>query len=263
MDLENILRLSFALGIFLTMITWEFLSPRRPLTIARKQRWLINLGLALTSQLLVRFSLGAIAYLTAIYAQQQNFGLLNLLTLSNALSLFMSILLLDFAIYCQHIISHKWAWLWRLHQVHHSDLEIDATTAVRFHPLEIILSLFYKSFWILLLGINPFAVILFEIILNGTATFNHSNVNIPLSVDKILRWFIITPDIHRIHHSTIKREMDSNYGFSISLWDRIFKTYTENSQDSQLTMKIGLKEQRNLQQLAFLKLLSSPFKVSK
>ncbi len=263
MDLENILRLSFALGFFLTMITWEFLNPRRPLIIARKQRWLINLGLALTNQLLVRFSLGAIAYFTAIYAQQQNFGLLNLLTLPNILSLFISVLVLDFAIYCQHIISHKWAWLWRLHQVHHSDLEIDATTAVRFHPLEIILSLFYKSLWILLLGINPAAVIIFEIILNGAATFNHSNINISLKLDKVLRWIIITPDMHRIHHSTIKNEMDSHYGFSISLWDRIFKTYTENPQDSQLTMKIGLKERRNPQQLAFLKLLSLPFKVSK
>jgi len=263
MDLEIIFRLGFALGIFFIMITWEFLNPRRSLTIARKQRWIINLGLALTNQLLVRFSLGAIAYFTAVYAQQQNLGLLNLLTLPNVLSLFISVLLLDFSIYGQHIISHKWAWLWRLHQVHHSDLEIDATTAVRFHPLEIILSLFYKSFWVLLLGINPFAVILFEIILNGAATFNHSNVNIPLSLDKMLRWLIITPDMHRIHHSTIKTERDRNYGFSISLWDRIFKTYTENPQDSQLTMKIGLKEQRNVQQLAFLKLLFLPFKASK
>lgn len=263
MDLENMLRLGFALGIFLIMIIWEFLDPRRPLIIARKQRWFINLGLALTNQLLVRFSLGAIAYFTAVYAQEQNFGLLNLLTLPNALSLFISILVLDFAIYCQHIISHKWTGLWRLHQIHHSDLEIDVTTAVRFHPLEIILSLFYKSFWILWLGINPAAVIIFEIILNGAATFNHSNVNMPLSIDKILRWLIITPDMHRIHHSTIKTEMDSNYGFSISLWDRIFKTYKETPQDSQLTMKIGLKEQRNLQQLTFLKLLSLPFKVFK
>jgi sterol desaturase/sphingolipid hydroxylase (fatty acid hydroxylase superfamily) len=263
MDLENMLRLSFALGIFLIMITWEFLDPRRPLTIARKQRWIINLGLALTNQLLVRFSLGAIAYFTAVYSQEQNFGLLNLLTLPNTLSLFISILLLDFAIYCQHIISHKWIGLWRLHQIHHSDLEIDATTAVRFHPLEIILSLLYKSFWILLLGINPFAVILFEIILNGAATFNHSNVNIALSIDKILRWLIITPDMHRIHHSTIKTEMDSNYGFSISLWDRIFRTYTANPQASQLTMEIGLKELRQPQQLTFLKLLSLPFKASK
>lgn len=263
MDLENMLRLGFALGIFLIMITWEFLDPRRPSTIARKQRWIINLGLALTNQLLVRFSLGAIAYFTAVYAQEQNFGLLNLLTLPHTLSLFISVLVLDFAIYYQHIISHKWAWLWRLHQVHHSDLEIDVTTAVRFHPLEIILSLFYKSFWVLLLGVNPVAVIIFEIILNGAATFNHSNINLSLTFDKALRWLIITPDMHRIHHSTIKSEMDSNYGFSISLWDRIFKTYTKNSQDSQLTMKIGLKEQRNLQQLAFLKLLALPFKVSK
>jgi len=263
MDLENMLRLGFALGIFLIMITWEFLNPRRPLIIARKQRWIINLGLALTNQLLIRFSLGAIAYFAAVYAQEQNFGLLNLFTLPNALSLFIGVLFLDFAIYCQHIISHQWMWLWRLHQVHHSDLEIDATTAVRFHPLEIILSLFYKSFWVLLLGINPATVIIFEIILNGAATFNHSNVNIPHSIDKILRWLIVTPDMHRIHHAIIKSEMDSNYGFSISLWDRIFKTYTKNPQNSQLTMKIGLKEPRNPQQLTFLKLFSLPFKASK
>ncbi len=258
--MENILRLSFAIGIFLIMIIWEFLNPRRSLTIERKQRWLINLGLAVNNLLLVRFSVGAIAYLSADYAQEEGLGLLNLFNLTETLAIIISLLVLDFAIYCQHIMSHKWLWLWRLHQVHHSDIEIDVTTAVRFHPLEIILSLFYKSLWILLLGINPIAVIVFEIILNGAATFNHSNINISSTFDKALRWLIITPDMHRIHHSTIKSEMDSNYGFSISLWDRAFKTYTENPEDSQLTMTIGLKELRIPEQLVLIKLLSLPFK---
>ncbi|NOQ35482.1 MAG: sterol desaturase family protein, partial [Methylococcaceae bacterium] len=158
------------------------------------------------------------------------------------------------------IISHKWAWLWRFHQVHHSDIDIDVTTAVRFHPVEIGLSLIYKLIWILLLGANPIAVIAFEIILNGTATFNHSNVNIPLKIDKALRWLIVTPDMHRIHHSTLRIEADSNYGFSISLWDRVFKTYTEHPKDSQQTMDIGLKNLRKPRQVSFLKLLSLPIK---
>lgn len=261
--MENITRLGFAFGIFFIMAVWEVLNPRRPLQLGRKQRWSINLGLAFSNILLTRFTVGGIAYASAIYAQQQGLGVLNLFNTPYVLAVIITLLVLDFAIYAQHILSHKWAWLWRLHQVHHSDIDIDVTTAVRFHPVEIGLSLIYKILWIFLLGAEPFAVIMFEIILNGTATFNHSNVNIPLKIDKLLRWLIVTPDMHRIHHSTLRIEADSNYGFSISLWDRLFKTYTAEPQNPQLTMNIGLKELRKSQQVAFFKLLVLPFKTFK
>jgi sterol desaturase/sphingolipid hydroxylase (fatty acid hydroxylase superfamily) len=258
--MENLIRLSFALGIFGIMIGWETLKPKRLTPINRKQRWPINLGLAAFNMLMMRFTVGSLAYLSAINASQQSWGLLNQFILPNWLTITATLLILDFAIYCQHIVLHKWPLLWRLHQVHHTDLEFDATTAVRFHPLEIILSMIYKVSCIYLLGANPVAVIAFEIILNGTATFNHSNIGFSEKMDKTLRWLIITPDMHRIHHSPIPTETDSNYGFSISCWDRLCKTYTAESQHPQATMPIGLKAFRKATDLSLVGLLLMPFK---
>lgn len=258
--MENLIRLGVALGIFSLMIGWEYVKPKRLTPIKRKQRWPINLGLAAFNMLLMRFSIGGLAYLSAINAQQQGFGLLNQYALPNAVSIAVSLLVLDFAIYCQHIILHKWPVLWRLHQVHHSDLECDATTAVRFHPLEIVVSMVYKVACIYLLGANVLAVIAFEIILNGAATFNHSNIGFSEKTDKALRWLIVTPDMHRIHHSTRPNEMNSNYGFSIACWDRLCKTYTANSQQPQSTMLIGLTAFRKPTDLSLLRLLRMPFK---
>ncbi len=261
--METLFRAGFAVGIFLLMISWEFLGPRRELASSRKLRWPVNIGLALSNMLFVRFTVGGIAYLSAIHAQELGLGLLNLLEISGVLAVVITLLMLDFAIYCRHVISHKWPWLWRLHRVHHSDIAIDASTAVRFHPLEIMLSLLYKSVWIVLLGAEPFAVILFEVILNGAATFNHANVNIPERVDRVLRYVIITPDMHRIHHSVLREEADSNYGFSISLWDRLFKTYTKKPSQPQPVMDIGLEYLRTPRDLGFFKLLLLPFKSRK
>lgn len=258
--MEAIIRLSAFLGIFLLMIGWEFFSPRRMQIYTRIQRWPINLGLAAFNMLLIRATVGGIAYMSALSAQEHSWGLLNRVDIPVWLSITVTLLFLDFAIYLQHIISHKWPLLWRLHQIHHTDLEFDASTAQRFHPLEIVISMFYKIALIFLLGANPVAVIAFEIILNGCATFNHSNVNIPLAVDRGLRRFIITPDMHRIHHSTIKRETDSNYGFSISCWDRLCKTYTDKPIQTQTSMAIGLAPFRNADELGFFKLLQLPFK---
>ena len=150
-------------------------------------------------------------------------------------------------------------WLWRLHRVHHTDIDFDATTAIRFHPLEIIISMAYKVMLIVIIGADPITVIAFEIILNGSAMFNHGNVAISSSFDRILRWFIITPDMHRIHHSTIKSETDSNYGFSISCWDRLCRTYTDQPQLAHTQMNLGQEEFRNSEQLSWLKLLKQPF----
>jgi sterol desaturase/sphingolipid hydroxylase (fatty acid hydroxylase superfamily) len=261
--MEAIVRLSIAAGIFTVMILWEYVSPRRVQMTSRKQRWPINLGLAMSNMLLMRFTLGGVAYLCATDAMNQSWGILNQFDISGWMAIVISVLLLDLAIYCQHIISHQWKLLWRLHQVHHTDIEIDATTAVRFHPLEIFVSMGYKVACIYSIGADPFAVILFEIILNATATFNHSNINVPIKADKILRWIIITPDVHRIHHSTVQSETDSNYGFSISLWDRLFGTYVAEPKKTQQTLDIGLPETREQSELGFVKLLLSPFVMKK
>lgn len=258
--MENVIRISVALGIFIVMISWEYFSPRRRQKIGRKKRWPVNLGLAMTNMVLMRLTMGGLAYLSAVNAMEQSWGLLNQISLPLWANIIVTLLFLDFAIYCQHVLSHKWPLLWRLHQVHHTDLEFDASTAVRFHPLEIMISMGYKVACIYLMGANPVAVIAFEIILNATATFNHSNINLPLKIDALLRWIIITPDTHRIHHSVIRSETDSNYGFSISLWDRLFKTYRAKPEKSQLTLDIGLPEYREPQEVGFIQCLLIPFR---
>jgi len=258
--MESIIRLSVAVGIFVLMICWEYFSPRRKQKTSRAKRWPINIGLAVFNMLLMRFTVGGLAYLSAVNAVDQSWGLLNQFSMPDGVGIVVTILLLDLAIYCQHVISHKWKLLWQLHQIHHTDIEIDASTAVRFHPLEIIVSMAYKIGIIYMIGANPMAVVVFEIILNATATFNHSNINLPLKVDSVLRWVLITPDVHRIHHSTVQAETDSNYGFSISLWDRLFKTYTAEPEKTQTTLDIGLPEYREQNELGFIQLLLIPFK---
>ena len=258
--MESIIRLVASLGIFLVMICWEYFNPRREQHVSRNQRWPVNLGLALFNMIFMRLTTGGIAYLSAVDAAENSWGILNWLVAPEWLSIIVTLLFLDFAIYCQHIVSHKWSVLWQLHQVHHTDLEFDATTAVRFHPLEIMISMLYKVLCIYLIGANPWAVIAFEIILNGAATFNHSNIDIPPAIDNKLRWLIITPDMHRIHHSTLPAETDSNYGFSISCWDRLCKTYIAEPRQSQTTMTIGLAPFRQQTELGFVQLLLLPFR---
>jgi sterol desaturase/sphingolipid hydroxylase (fatty acid hydroxylase superfamily) len=258
--LESVIRLAAALGIFIVMVSWEAIAPKRAHNIDRQQRWPVNLGLALFNMVLMRFTIGSLAYISAVMAAEHGVGLMNMLPMPTSVSIITTLLILDFAIYGQHIVMHKLPLLWRLHKVHHTDLEFDATTAVRFHPLEIVISMLYKAVCIVLIGGNPEAIIIFEIILNGAATFNHSNVKIPDKVDKILRWLIITPDMHRIHHSTEPTETDSNYGFSVSWWDRLCRTYTAEPKQPQNTMTIGLKAYRKQVELGFLRLMLIPFK---
>lgn len=248
------------MGMLALMLTWETLSPRRPRQQSRLSRWSTNFGLALLNIWVVRLTLGTLAYDTAVYAQSMGWGLCHYLSLPAAAAITITLLGLDCAIYLQHILAHQWSWLWRLHQVHHSDLEFDATTAVRFHPLEILLSLLYKVFWIIVLGANPLGVIAFEVLLNASATFNHSNINLPTKLERCLRWIIVTPDMHRIHHSVEAAEMNSNYGFALSGWDRLFKTYRGNADKSQLELIIGLKHLRVAREIGLLQLLWLPFK---
>jgi sterol desaturase/sphingolipid hydroxylase (fatty acid hydroxylase superfamily) len=257
--MENEIRLTIAASIFIVMVTWEFISPRRKQSISRKRRWPVNLGLAIFNMSFMRLTIGGLAYLSAAYALENHWGVLNIWQPDTLVAALLTLVLLDFAIYSQHIAMHKVPLLWRLHKIHHTDLEFDATTAVRFHPLEIGLSMLYKVLCIVLIGANPEAVIAFEIILNGCATFNHSNVYIPEKLDHTLRWLLITPDMHRIHHSAEPSETDSNYGFSVSWWDRLCKTYVPEPSIQQTQLTIGLKPYRNIEKLSFPDLLKLPF----
>lgn len=258
--MEAIIRFGVFLGIFLTMAAWELYRPKRRLSLTRRRRWPINLGLAALNVGAMRFSIGAAAWWAANWAAEQQIGLFNALPIvPRWLSIALSLLLLDLAIYAQHVAAHRWRWFWRLHQVHHSDLDFDTTTAVRFHPLEIMVSMLYKVVLVVLLGVAPATVIAFEVILNGCALFNHGNVGLAWC-ERWLRAVLVTPDMHRIHHSAFQQETDSNYGFSLSCWDRLFKTYCAQPQQSQAEMVIGLREFRDDAELGFLGLLALPFR---
>lgn len=173
---------------------------------------------------------------------QKNLGLFNILTLPITLEIILALILLDMSIYIQHVLSHRIPLLWRLHRVHHADPDLDVTSGTRFHPLEIILSTFYKCFWIFILGPSVGSVVLFEILLNAFALFNHSNLYIPLGLDRFIRWFVVTPEMLRIHHSTLKKEYNTNFGFNLSIWDRLYRTYTNVPTLKQEEMNIGLEE---------------------
>ena len=258
--MEALLRLGAFMAILLLMVGWEFFRPMRQARQSRRQRWPVNLGLAAFNMLVMRFSIGSAAWLAAQWAAEQHLGLFNRLPIPVELNIAGSLLLLDLAIYAQHVAAHRWLWFWRLHQVHHSDLDFDTTTAVRFHPLEIMLSMLYKVTVVILVGPTPDTVIAFEIILNGCALFNHGNVSLTPRVERVLRNVLITPDLHRIHHSARQEETDSNYGFSLSCWDRLFKTYRPHPRQAQTRMTIGLNGFRTPAELGFFKLLAMPFR---
>ena len=258
--MEGIERLTIFIAVLAVMITWELITPRRQLHHSRWQRWSANFGLSLLSMLAIRFTIAGGAFFAATYASEHHWGLLNLTELPNYLTIILSLVLLDIAIYVQHRVSHKWSWLWRLHKVHHTDLDFDVTTGIRFHPAEIVLSMCYKVIFILIIGASPIAVIAFEIILSSCSLFNHSNIKLPLAVDKIVRLFLVTPDMHRVHHSVIPSETDSNYGFSISVWDHVFKSYTDQPKQGHDKMTIGLAQYQHVQDVSVPRLLLMPFK---
>ncbi len=256
--MEMMVRLGFALGIFALMCLLEFLIPRHQHP-QRKHRWPVNIGLAAFNMLVMKLSIGALALISAVTAQQMQWGLFNQFEAPDWVVFIATLLIMDLAIYWQHVASHLWPWLWRLHRVHHCDNEVDVTTAVRFHPFELILSMLYKSLCIIAFGLSPIAVIVFEVILNAAATFNHSNISLPARLDNWLRWMLVTPDMHRIHHSVIREEMDSNYGFSVSWWDRLFGSYTAHPSQNYVDMAIGLHPDNPLY-ARFLGLLRLPFR---
>ncbi len=248
------------LFIFLIMISWEYFNPRRKNDPQRLTRWPVNLGLMVLSSILVRITVGGIVFKCALIAAEKNIGLLNWIDLSGIIGTVITLILLDLIIYGQHVASHKIPMIWKLHQVHHTDLVYDTTTGVRFHPLEIFFSLIVKMIAVFIIGADPVAVIIFEVILNVCAVFNHGNVKLPLTVDEQLRKVLVTPDMHRVHHSIYRNETDSNYGFSISIWDRIFGTYIDQPQDGHFKMEIGLPYARETEDGKIQNILMLPFR---
>jgi len=239
------LRLVFFVGVFLVMACWELLAPRRALTVNKARRWLSNLGILLIDVVTLRVLMPFAALAAAAYAQSQGWGLLNYFDVSSWLAVLVGVVSLDFVIYVQHRLFHAVPLFWRLHQVHHSDLDIDITTGVRFHPVEILLSMVIKMGAIFILGAPVLAVLVFEVILNATSMFNHSNVRLPERIDRLIRAVIVTPDMHRVHHSVVPRETDSNFGFNLTWWDRLLGTYRAQPAAGHIRMRIGLEEYRD------------------
>ncbi len=256
---ESIIRLSCFLAVLLLMMLWEWRDPRRSLGWPRAQRWPANLSIVAVDSIVVRLVFPLVAVEAAGLAETHRWGLFHWLNAPFGLAFVASLLLLDLTIYTQHVLFHKIAWLWRLHRVHHTDLDFDVTTALRFHPLEIALSMAIKWIAVVALGAPPTAVILFEIILNATAMFNHGNVRLSASLDRKLRRLLVTPDMHRVHHSVRREETDSNFGFNLSWWDHLFETYRDQPQDGHIAMVIGLKDFRDRRASNLVGLLLQPF----
>ena len=242
---DGLIRFGVFAFVFLAMALIELGWPKRKLLVSKRKRWLTNLGISVTGTLLLRLMAAAAVPVAAIaaafYAEAHGIGLLNQVAWPQWTKIAIALAALDLAIWAQHLASHKVPLFWRLHQVHHTDRDIDVTTAVRFHPVEIGLSMLWKIAVVLALGAAPVAVFLFEVILNACAMFNHANVALPRALDRTLRLFIVTPDMHRVHHSVVRREHDSNYGFNLSVWDRLFGTYTAQPEAGHQGMTIGLR----------------------
>ena len=256
---EPLLRGAAFFGVFAVMMSWEFVSPRRVLSLGR-WRWVHNLALVALNTALLRLIFPAAAVGIAAYAEARGFGLLRLIDLPFWVAAVVAFLVLDLAIWFQHLVFHLVPWLWPIHRMHHADQDIDTTTGLRFHPIEIVLSMLYKGALVVALGAPVAAVLVFEVVLNATSLFNHGNVRLPLWLDGILRRVVVTPDMHRVHHSVIRREHDSNFGFNLSVWDRLFGTYCAQPEAGHEGMRIGLPDFRSPREQWLDRLLTQPFR---
>ncbi len=261
-DNEPVLRLGVFLGILAVMAIWEVAAPRRRVEIPRLLRWSNNLALVALDGLLVRLVFPVAAVGFALMVEDAGWGVLNWVRVPGWLAVLVAVLVLDLVIYWQHVVFHAVPVLWRLHRMHHADLEFDVTTGLRFHPLEILLSMVIKLAAIAVLGAPAIAVLVFEVVLNGSAMFNHSNVRLPARVDAWLRLVIVTPDMHRVHHSVVRVETDSNFGFNVPWWDRIFGTYRGQPDAGHEGMVIGLERFRTRRDLWLDRMLRQPFQGS-
>jgi len=230
--------------VFLLLLILQFVKPRRDPCLSGINRIFHNLFLFLINTVIMRMLVPVTLVFAAKWAAMQQVGLFNLVALDGRVVCVIVVVMLDFFVYWQHVLSHKWSWLWRLHKVHHADQDMDVTTAIRFHPLELIISLLYKSAIVILLGAPVVAVILFEMLMFIGPAFNHSNIKIPTWLDSKLRWFIATPDVHRSHHSVVVSERNTNYGFFLIWWDKLFSTYTIRPAAGHVDMKIGLADKK-------------------
>ncbi len=255
---EAVIRLLAFVGIFAVMALWEVLAPRRARTVSRRERWPNNLALVALNTLVLRFILPTSAVSLALLVEARHGGLLPLLTLPSWLIFGLALVLLDLAIYLQHVLFHAVPVLWRLHRMHHADVDVDVTNGLRFHSLEIVLSMGIKFALIAALGPPAAAVVLFELLLNALAVFNHANIRIPERMDRCMRWFVVTPDMHRIHHSWHIAEHTKNFGFNLACWDRLFGTYLAQPRDGQNGMTLGLQTFREPEWRRLDRMLAQP-----
>ena len=259
---EALIRLSAFVGVFAAVALAELAAPRRLLTTSKLRRWLANLGILAIDAVVVRLVFATAAVGAAAAAIAGGYGLFNLLALPGWLEVLLAVVILDFVIYLQHVLFHAVPALWRLHMMHHADLDFDVTTGARFHPLEIVLSMVLKMAVIAALGPALAAVVIFEVLLNATAMFNHGNIRIPPRIDRRLRLLVVTPDMHRVHHSVVVAETNSNFGFNLPWWDRLFGTYRAAPAAGHQGMTIGLAQFRDPSRLSLGHILLLPFRGS-
>lgn len=239
---EPAIRLGFFLGTFAAVAAWEVLAPRRALTVSKAFRWASNLGLVVFNTVLLRLLFPLAAVGVAAFCAENGWGLINHFQVPFWIAVPLAVIAMDFVIWLQHVMVHAVPLLWRLHRVHHADLDYDVTTGARFHPIEIILSMLIKFATIVVLGPPVVAVVIFEVLLNATSMFNHGNIRLPAALDRVLRWVIVTPDMHRVHHSIEDDETNSNFGFNLTWWDRMFGTYREQPRAGHTGMTIGIRD---------------------
>lgn len=256
---EVTIRLAAFLGILIVMMIWEAASPRRSRLQTRRLRWVNNLAIVMLNAVALRLLFPITIAAAALHAETQDIGLFNQLDWPGWLEILLAILIFDLVIYGQHVVSHAVPVFWRLHRMHHADVDFDVTTGSRFHPVEILLSATLKIGIVYLIGPAAVAVILFEILLNATAMFNHANARLPLGVDRALRWLVVTPDMHRVHHSVVPSETNSNFGFNLPWWDRLFGTYRNQPVAGHSEMTIGLAAFRTRRDQRLDNLLIQPF----
>ena len=260
MTSEAVLRLAAFSAVFAAVALWELAAPRRRPVFSRRERWPHNLGLLLVDAIVLRVLAPGAAVAVALVAQDRGWGFLNLFALAPALAFVVAVVLLDLVIYFQHVMFHAVPTLWRLHRVHHADLDFDLTTGTRFHPIEILISIVIKCSAVAAIGASPAAVLVFEVLLNATAMFNHANASLPRVVDRSLRWLLVTPDMHRLHHSVEYDESSSNFGFNLPWWDRLFGTYRAQPRLGHDAMTIGVDAFRSADDLRLDQLLIQPFR---
>jgi len=257
---EPLIRLLAFAGVFLVLAVCEFAAPRRRQAIGRFSRWPNNIGVVIVNTVLLRILFPTTAVGVALVTDARGVGLLHVITVAGWIAVIVAVVVLDLTIYLQHVLFHLVPALWRVHRMHHTDLEFDVTTGVRFHPVEILISLLIKFAIVVVIGAPALAVLIFEVLLNATSMFNHANLRIPARIDRVLRWLVVTPDMHRVHHSIEVRETNSNFGFNLPWWDRLFGTYTAQPAAGHEGMTIGIDAFRDARELRLDRMLAQPLR---